>query len=164
MKYDKNAWKYDLKKISKNISRIFRLSRNFFIFNLEYFAVKWPFENSKFQDIRPGFRYWHICHVDRHGHFTLKQLRLPFLNEMHTNSYIQVLDYLEIVLLENNWPRLIWIVCDSVGSTNNNKTLVGSDTTPWKIQGRNLTFRAKGLRREGLSNRSFVMTEHGLIP
>ena len=28
-----------------------------------------------------------ICHVDRHGHFTLKQLRLPVLNETHTNSY-----------------------------------------------------------------------------
>ena len=25
-------------------------------------------------------------HVVRHGHFTLKQLRLPVLNEMHTNS------------------------------------------------------------------------------
>jgi hypothetical protein len=36
-----------------------------------------------FQDFRPGFRFWHICHVDRHGHFTLKQLRLP----VHTNSY-----------------------------------------------------------------------------
>ena len=24
--------------------------------------------------------------VVRHGHFTLKQLRLPVLNEMHTNS------------------------------------------------------------------------------
>jgi hypothetical protein len=40
-----------------------------------------------FQDFRPGFRFWHICHVDRHGHFTLKQLRLPVLNETHTNSY-----------------------------------------------------------------------------
>ena len=29
----------------------------------------------------------HICHVDRHGHFTLKELRLPVLNESHTNSY-----------------------------------------------------------------------------
>jgi hypothetical protein len=38
-----------------------------------------------FQDFRPGFRFWHICHVDRHGHFT--QLRLPVLNETHTNSY-----------------------------------------------------------------------------
>jgi hypothetical protein len=35
----------------------------------------------------PGFRFSHICHVDRHGHFTLKQLRLPVLNESHTNSY-----------------------------------------------------------------------------
>ena len=40
-----------------------------------------------FQDFCPGFRFWHICHVDRHGHFTLKQLRLPVLNETHTNIY-----------------------------------------------------------------------------
>jgi hypothetical protein len=40
-----------------------------------------------FQDFRPGFRFWHICHVDRHGHFTLKQLKLPVLNETHTNIY-----------------------------------------------------------------------------
>ena len=40
-----------------------------------------------FQDFRPGFRFWHICHVDRHGHFTLKLLRLPLVNEVHTNSY-----------------------------------------------------------------------------
>ena len=40
-----------------------------------------------FQDFRPGFRFWHICHVDRRGHFTLKQLRLPVLNETHTNIY-----------------------------------------------------------------------------
>ncbi|CAB4035138.1 Hypothetical predicted protein, partial [Paramuricea clavata] len=31
-------------------------------------------------------KFWHICHVDCHGHFTLKQLRLPVLNETHTNS------------------------------------------------------------------------------
>jgi hypothetical protein len=29
----------------------------------------------------------YAMHVDRHGNFTLKQLRLPVLNEMHTNSY-----------------------------------------------------------------------------
>ncbi len=40
-----------------------------------------------FQAFRPGFSIWHICHVVRHGHFTLKQLRLSVLNEMHTNSY-----------------------------------------------------------------------------
>ena len=40
-----------------------------------------------FQDFRPGFRFWHICHVDRHGHFTLKQSRLLVLNETRTNSY-----------------------------------------------------------------------------
>ena len=37
-----------------------------------------------FQDFRPGFRFWHICHVDRHGHFTLKQLRLSLVNKTHT--------------------------------------------------------------------------------
>ena len=26
-------------------------------------------------------------YVDRHGHFTLKQLRLPVVNETHTKSY-----------------------------------------------------------------------------
>ena len=39
-----------------------------------------------FRAFRPGFSLWHTCHVVRHGHFTLKQLRLPVLNEMHTNS------------------------------------------------------------------------------
>jgi hypothetical protein len=29
----------------------------------------------------------YAMHVDRHGHFTLKQLRLPVLNETHTNIY-----------------------------------------------------------------------------
>ena len=29
----------------------------------------------------------HVCHVDRHGQFTLKQLRLSLVNEMPTNSY-----------------------------------------------------------------------------
>ena len=48
-----------------------------------------PFQGARghFQDFHPGFRFWHICHVDRHGHFTLKQLRLPVVNEMHTKSY-----------------------------------------------------------------------------
>ena len=45
------------------------------------------FRAGHFQDFCPGFRFWHICHVDRHGHFTLKQLRLPVLNETHTNIY-----------------------------------------------------------------------------
>jgi hypothetical protein len=48
-------------------------------------AVAFPFQ--KLSDNDSGFRFWHICHVDRHGHFTLKQLRLPVLNETHTNSY-----------------------------------------------------------------------------
>ena len=34
----------------------------------------------------PGISLWHTRHVARYGHFTLKQLRLPVLNEMHTNS------------------------------------------------------------------------------
>jgi hypothetical protein len=34
------------------------------------------FRAGSFQDFRPGFRFWHICVVDRHGRFTLKQLRL----------------------------------------------------------------------------------------
>ena len=45
------------------------------------------FRAGSFSGLRPGFRFWHICHVDHHGHFTLKQLRLPVVNETHTNSY-----------------------------------------------------------------------------
>ena len=37
-----------------------------------------------FEDFCSGFGLWHICHVDRHGHFTLKQLRLSLVNETHT--------------------------------------------------------------------------------
>ena len=40
-----------------------------------------------FEDFRPGFGFWHICHVDRHGHFTLKRLRLSSVNETHTKPY-----------------------------------------------------------------------------
>ena len=40
-----------------------------------------------FQDVHPRFGFWHICHANRHGHFTLKQLRLSLVNEMHTNVY-----------------------------------------------------------------------------
>ena len=29
-------------------------------------------ERGHFQDFRSGFRFWHICHVDRYAHFTLK--------------------------------------------------------------------------------------------
>ena len=28
-----------------------------------------------------------VCYVDRHGHFTLKQLRLSLVNETHTKPY-----------------------------------------------------------------------------
>ena len=40
-----------------------------------------------FRVFRSGCSLLHTCHVVRHGHFTLEQLRLPVLNEMHTNSY-----------------------------------------------------------------------------
>ena len=40
-----------------------------------------------FEDFRPGFRFWYTCHVDHRGQFTLKQLRLSLLSEMHTNIY-----------------------------------------------------------------------------
>ena len=35
----------------------------------------------------PGLVFKQHYHVDRHGHLTLKQLRLYVLNKMHTNSY-----------------------------------------------------------------------------
>ena len=44
-------------------------------------------ERRHFQDFRSGFGFWQVCHVDRHGHFTPKQLRLLVANKMHTNSY-----------------------------------------------------------------------------
>jgi hypothetical protein len=58
---------------------------------------------GSFSGLPPGFRFWHICHVDRHGHLVIKQLRLPVLNETHTNIY--------------TGPRLHWITCHS--TTNN---------------------------------------------
>ena len=65
---------------------------------------KLPFSGrGHFQDFRPGFRFSHICHVDRHGHFTLKQLRLPVLNESHTNSY--------------TGPRLLSKICGNIGTS-----------------------------------------------
>ena len=45
------------------------------------------FRTGSFEDFHPGFRFWHMCHVDCHGQFTLKQLRLSVVNEMHTNIY-----------------------------------------------------------------------------
>jgi hypothetical protein len=42
-----------------------------------------PFQGGSFWGLSPR----HIHGVDRHGHFTLKQLRLPVLNETHTNIY-----------------------------------------------------------------------------
>ena len=46
------------------------------------------FQGGSFSGLLPrGFRFWHICHVDCHGHFTLKQLRLSLVNEVHTNFY-----------------------------------------------------------------------------
>ncbi len=52
-----------------------------------YLKVVWDNMIEIFQAFRPGVSIWHICHVVRHGHFTLKQLRLSVLNEMHTSSY-----------------------------------------------------------------------------
>ena len=40
-----------------------------------------------FREFRPGFSTWHTCHAVRHGHFTIKLLRLPVLNAMYANSY-----------------------------------------------------------------------------
>ena len=40
--------------------------------------------------VRSGYTIWHICHVVRRVHITLKQLSYPPLNEMHTNM---TLDY-----------------------------------------------------------------------
>ena len=40
-----------------------------------------------FRLFHPGFSLPHTRHVVCHVHFTLKQLRLPVLNEMNTNSY-----------------------------------------------------------------------------
>ena len=50
------------------------------------YCAKIPVLGCHFRLVRPGFSLWHTFHVVRHGHFTLKQLRLPILNEMHTNS------------------------------------------------------------------------------
>ena len=49
-----------------------------------------------FRAFRPGFDLWHTRHVIRHGHFALKQLRLPVLNEMRTNSHTDPIDYFVI--------------------------------------------------------------------
>jgi hypothetical protein len=74
----------------------FRKAVAFRFRKLELCRLIWSYADSfsevgvmldHFQDFRPAFRFWHICHVDRHGHFTLKQLRLPVLNETHTNIY-----------------------------------------------------------------------------
>ena len=45
------------------------------------------FRAGSFSGLSSRIQVWHICHVDRHGHFTLKQLRLSLVNEVHTNSY-----------------------------------------------------------------------------
>ena len=46
-----------------------------------------PTLRGYFEHFRPGSGFWHICHVDRHGHFTFKQLRLSLVNKTHTKSY-----------------------------------------------------------------------------
>ena len=40
-----------------------------------------------FSGISSQIQLWHTRYIVRHGHFTLKQLRLSVLNEMPTNSY-----------------------------------------------------------------------------
>ncbi len=40
-----------------------------------------------FRHFVPDSAFGTYANVVRHGHFTLKQLRLSALNEMHTNSY-----------------------------------------------------------------------------
>ena len=52
-----------------------------------------PFQGGDhLQDFCPRFRFWHKCHVDRHGHFTVKLLRLSLVNEVDTNSYTGSID------------------------------------------------------------------------
>ena len=47
-----------------------------------------PFQGGViFRTFVPDSGFGTYANVDRHGHFTLKQLRLPVLNETHTNSY-----------------------------------------------------------------------------
>jgi hypothetical protein len=45
------------------------------------------FRAGSFSGLSSRIRVLAQCHVDRHGHFTLKQLRLPVVNETHTKSY-----------------------------------------------------------------------------
>jgi hypothetical protein len=73
----------------RNPSKHYKLFRKAIAFPLRKLELcrHCRFRAGSFQDFSPGFRFWHICHVDRHGYFTLKQLRLPVLNETHTNSY-----------------------------------------------------------------------------
>jgi hypothetical protein len=47
-----------------------------------------PFQGGViFRTFAPDSGFGTYANVDRHGHFTLKQLRLPVLNETHTNIY-----------------------------------------------------------------------------
>jgi hypothetical protein len=47
-----------------------------------------PFQGGViFRTFVPDSGFGTYANVDRHGNFTLKQLRLPVLNETHTNSY-----------------------------------------------------------------------------
>ena len=61
-----------------------------------------------------GQRY----HIDRHGQLALKQLRLPVLNEMHTNH--------------NTGPRLL----GQIEVTNRKGTLVPPPTCPFLQKGK----------------------------
>jgi hypothetical protein len=50
-----------------------------------------PFQGGViFMTFVPDSGFGTYGHVDRHGHFTLKQLRLPVVNETHTKSYTRL--------------------------------------------------------------------------
>ena len=67
-------------------SKHFRKVADFAFQKLQYVGTLVS-RRGHFQDFHPRFGFWHICHVYQHGHFTLKQLRLPVASEKHTNSY-----------------------------------------------------------------------------
>ena len=60
------------------------------------------FRAGHFEDFCHGFGFWHMCHVDRHGPFTLKQLRLSRGNETHTKPYTRPRLFRKTILIEKN--------------------------------------------------------------
>ena len=64
----------------------------------------------------------HTMHVNRHGHFTLKQLRLSVLNEAHTNSYtgpsLYRLISFEVKPLFTNIPLTILTILHKIYNEN----------------------------------------------